>query len=129
VRIKSMKEVKIISVLLVAFTALLTCKEANSLPSGSSYVLPPSAPSNWIINPANPIYSPRGLRNTPDSSSSQVSFTRNQIRRMTKDMKESGMWETEFYEMICSRQAPINLQDHELSSVELSVLREEAGCR
>jgi tetratricopeptide (TPR) repeat protein len=66
-RIKSMKRVKAISVLLVASTALLTCKEANAQ-RGSSYVLPPSAPSNWIINPANPIYSPGGSTSSSDEN-------------------------------------------------------------
>jgi hypothetical protein len=68
-RIKSMKKAKAISVLLVAFTALLTCKEANAQ-RGSSYVLPRSAPSNWIVNPANPIYSPRGSRTNPSNNGS-----------------------------------------------------------
>jgi hypothetical protein len=56
-KIKSLKKVKAIPALLVALTALLPFKAANAQ-FGSSYVLPPSAPSNWIINPANPIYTP-----------------------------------------------------------------------
>jgi tetratricopeptide (TPR) repeat protein len=58
-RIKVMRKIKAISALLLTLAVVLTSQQANSLPSGSRYVLPPSAPSNWIINPANPLYLPR----------------------------------------------------------------------
>jgi hypothetical protein len=54
-KIKPMKRAKVISGLVLTLTAILTFKQANAQ-SGSSYVTPPYAPSNWIINPANPIY-------------------------------------------------------------------------
>jgi tetratricopeptide (TPR) repeat protein len=49
-KIKSMKKVKAISALLVTFTALLASQEANAQ-RGSSYVLPPYAPSNTVVQP------------------------------------------------------------------------------
>jgi tetratricopeptide (TPR) repeat protein len=51
-KIKSMKKAKAILALLVTFTALLPFKEANAQ-LGSSYVLPPSAPSNTQILPCS----------------------------------------------------------------------------
>lgn len=54
-----MRKIQAISASLVAFAVLLNGQQANSLPYGSRYVLPPSAPSNWIVNPANPMYFPR----------------------------------------------------------------------
>jgi hypothetical protein len=86
-RIKSMKKVKAISVLLIAFTALLTCKEANAQ-RGSSYVLPPSAPSNWIVNPANPIYSPRGSRTNPSNNGSYRSNSSSSIESLRSQQIE-----------------------------------------
>ena len=61
---KILKAIKVISTSLAAFAVLLSCKQASAYPPGSSYVLPPSAPSNWIVNPANPIYSPNPYNNS-----------------------------------------------------------------
>jgi tetratricopeptide (TPR) repeat protein len=58
-RIKVMRKIKAISASLVTLAVVLIGQQVNALPSGSRYVLPPSAPSNWIINPANPLYLPR----------------------------------------------------------------------
>jgi hypothetical protein len=59
-----MKTLTVISILLATFSALLSCEQSSAFPPGSSYVLPPSAPSNWIVNPANPIYSPNPYNNS-----------------------------------------------------------------
>jgi hypothetical protein len=93
-KIKSINKVKAISASLVTLAALLTCKQANSYPLGSSYVLPPFAPSNTIVNP---YYYPRMITprldkpNRENNSQSEnpcevyipgKPFTRCQLRRL-----------------------------------------------
>jgi hypothetical protein len=90
-RIKVMKKIKAISASLVTFAVLITGQQANALPSGSRYVLPPSAPSNWIINPANPAY-----RSRPYNGSGQGYSAINSLYRKASEEKYQRNYEGAF---------------------------------
>jgi tetratricopeptide (TPR) repeat protein len=90
-RIKVMRKIKAISALLVTLTVVLTGQQTNALPSGSRYVLPPSAPSNWIINPANPAY-----RSRPNNGSGQQYSAINSLYRKASEEKYQRNYEGAF---------------------------------
>jgi hypothetical protein len=76
-KIKSMKEVKAILAMLVTLAVLLTCKQANSLPP---------TPSNWIVNPANPLYFPR--RTTPHNNGAYTPNSSSSVESLTLEQRE-----------------------------------------
>lgn len=86
-----MKKNKAISASLLTFVILLTGQQANSLPSGASYVLPPSAPSNWIINPANPAYLPK-----PNARPRQQYSAIDSLYEKASDARWKNDYSTEF---------------------------------
>lgn len=87
-----MKKVRAISVLLVTFTALLPFKEANAQ-RGSSYVLPPYAPSNTVVQPFYyRTYTPKVTGDNMQRRNTLVTT----LFEQASDARRAGNYTTEF---------------------------------
>jgi tetratricopeptide (TPR) repeat protein len=123
-RIKVMRKIKAISASLLTLAVVLTSQQANSLPSGSRYVLPPSAPSNWIINPANPLYLPR-----PNNGSGQRSSAIDSLYSKASDARWKNNYAMAF--QLYSKIISLNPQEGQAyfnrGSIKQSNLNDRAG--
>lgn len=120
----SIKVIKVISTSIVTFAALLTCKQANSLPSGSRYVLPPSAPSNTIVNP---FYFPR--TNIPGGNTPQQDSLVRSLYSKASDARWAGNYTTEFqiYNKIISLDSQEAQAYFNRGSIKQSKLNDKVG--
>jgi hypothetical protein len=140
-KIKSMKKIKTVSALLVTFIALLPFKEANAQ-FGSSYVLPPSAPSNTQILPCS--YgdgsqcgfgqegdsegSPTPIRKRKAYPRSTTHITRKQIRQLINKSGDSNRGMLQFAVCENTGSSKVRINGHRLTADELAIFSEELGC-
>jgi tetratricopeptide (TPR) repeat protein len=109
--------------LLVTLTTLPSFKQANAQ-RGSSYVLPPSAPSNTIVNP---FYFPR--TNIPGGDTPQQDFLVRSLYSKASDARWAGDYTTEFqlYNKIISLDSQEAQAYFNRGSIKQSKLNNRAG--
>jgi tetratricopeptide (TPR) repeat protein len=125
-KIKSMKKVKAISALLVTFTALLPFQEANAQ-RGSSYVLPPFAPSNTVVQP---FYYPRvKTPNVPGENMQRRNTLVKNLFEEASDARWAGNYTTEFklYNKIISLDSQEAQAYFNRGSIKQKYLNDRAG--
>ena len=125
-----MKKIKAVSALLVTFTALLPFKEANAQ-FGSSYVLPPSAPSNTQILPCSYGDGSQcgfGQEGESEQIQQQPRYTGGTYLKVLRNMAYKPRDRGKMQRTFCGNNRRPTIRGYRFSSYEMTLVRQDLGC-